>query len=286
MQEIAPEIYIETAYAGVTLGAINWPRGLVLIDSPFRPEDARSWKSGLLNLGGGVDRLLINLDAHFDRTLGSRAMDITVVGNEKLAQAFRNRPVTFKTQAAETGAEWEQYNGLGSIRWASPEITFTEQMQIHWNNSPLVLESHPGPAVGAIWAVVPESQVIFLGDAVTPNQPPFLAAANLSAWIAALNTLLEERYQNYLFVSGRGGLVTHADVRAQLKFLETVKGLLEGLAAQNAAQDAAAALAGGLLAGFNPPAARQHQYQQRLIWGLRQYYLRHYQQVEADELDE
>ena len=76
MQEIVPNVYIETGYAGVTLGAINWPHGLVLIDAPFRPEDTRSWRSALLNLGGGVDRVLVQLDAHPDRTLGATAARI------------------------------------------------------------------------------------------------------------------------------------------------------------------------------------------------------------------
>ena len=136
MQELAQHVYIETAYAGVTLGAINWSHGLILIDCPFRAEDVRSWRSALLNLGGGVDRLLINLDAHLDRTLGTRSMDCTVLGHDKMAGVFRNRPVTFKAQGSETGAEWELYNGLGSIRWAPPEITFTDQMVIHWDNNP------------------------------------------------------------------------------------------------------------------------------------------------------
>jgi len=115
MQEISEHVYIERAYPGVTLGAINWPHGLILIDSPFRPEDVRAWRASLLNLGGGVERLLVNLDVHADRKLGARAMECTVVGHEKMAHVFRNRPVTFKAQGNETGAEWEQYNGLGSI---------------------------------------------------------------------------------------------------------------------------------------------------------------------------
>jgi glyoxylase-like metal-dependent hydrolase (beta-lactamase superfamily II) len=287
MQEIAPYIFIETSYAGVTLGAINWTHGLVLLDSPFRQEDTRSWRSALLNLGSSADRLLVNLDAHFDRTLGARAMDCTVAGHEKMAQAFRNRPVTFKTQAAETGAEWEQYNGLGSIRWAPPELTFTERLQIHWGESPLSLEYHPGPATGAIWAVLSGSQVCFVGDAVVSNQPPFLANADLEPWIAALQTLLEPQYQNYLLVSGRGGLVTHEQARDQLKFLQKVHGLLEGLAAQNAAVEDAIALATELLKEFQIAGPqRQLQYQQRLQWGLRQYYLRHYRQGVSEEIEE
>ena len=150
MQEIAAHVFIETAYPGVTLAALNTPHGLILIDAPLRGEDTRSWRATLLNLGGGVERLLVNLDAHFDRTLGARAMDCTVVAHEKVSQIFRNRPVTFKTQGSETGAEWELYSNLGSIRWAPPEITFTDEMVIHWGGSPIRLESRPGVSHGAL----------------------------------------------------------------------------------------------------------------------------------------
>jgi glyoxylase-like metal-dependent hydrolase (beta-lactamase superfamily II) len=259
---------------------------LILLDAPFRQEDTRSWRSALLNLGGGVDRLLVNLDGHFDRTLGIRAMECTVVGHEKLAQAFRNRPVTFKTQATETGAEWEQYNGLGSIRWAPPEITFTERLQIYWNEDPLLLESHPGPGTGAIWAVLPGSQVCFVGDAVVTDQPPFLAGADLPAWINTLQILLAPEYQNYLIVSGRKGLVTHDQVRSQLQILSQAHARLEALAERNAPVEETQGLAQDMNQSFGNPAARNTQYAQRLQWGLRQYYLRHYRQETGEEIEE
>jgi glyoxylase-like metal-dependent hydrolase (beta-lactamase superfamily II) len=277
MQELAQHIYIETAHAGVTLGAINWAHGLILIDAPFRAEDARSWRSAQLNLGGGVDRLLVNLDAHFDRTLGVRAMDCTVVGHEKMAEVFRNRPVTFKSQGAETGAEWELYNGLGSIRWVPPEITFTEHLSINWGDNPLSLESHPGPSIGAIWAVLPQQRVAFVGDALLPDQPPFLASAHLPAWIAALQPLLTPAYQDYLLVSGRGGLVAHAQVRSQILYLEKIHQRLEQLAARKALPYETESLVPALLADLEFPAQREAQYRQRLIYGLHHYYVRHYQ---------
>ena len=286
MQEIAPHIYIENSYAGVTLGAINWPSGLILIDSPFRQEDTRSWRSGLLNLGGGVDRLLVNLDAHFDRTLGARAMECTVIGHEDMNVAFRNRPVTFKTQATESGADWEQYNGLGSIRWSPPEISFTECMQINWSSQPLRLEYHPGPAVGAIWAVLPGSQVCFIGDAVVPNQPPFLANAELEIWIEHISSLLKPEYQNFLLVSGRGGLVTHDQVRRQINFLERVLASLETLSGDNAPVEEVDKLAETMMREFQNAGARKVQYQQRLNWGMRQYYMRHYKETPGEELEE
>jgi hypothetical protein len=68
-----------------------------------------------------------------------------------MAEVFRNRPVTFKAQPAETGAEWELHNNLGSVRWLPPEITFSDQFFIHWNGSPIKLEHKPGSNQGAIW---------------------------------------------------------------------------------------------------------------------------------------
>ncbi len=113
MQTIATDVYIENGYPGATLGVINLPHGLVQVDAPPSPEDGRAWRAALMNLGGGSERLLVNLDAHPDRTLGARAMDCTIVAQEKTAHVFRTRPTTFKAQGEETGSDWESIPGLG-----------------------------------------------------------------------------------------------------------------------------------------------------------------------------
>jgi len=156
MQEITNNIFIEDQFHGVTLGVIVTPRGLIQIDAPPSPEDARSWRAALMNLGGGMERTLINLDAHPDRTLGARAMDCIVIAHEKTANTFRTRPNTFKAQGEETGAEWESIPGLGSVRWVPPEISFLNQMTLHWGSSPILLEHHAGPTNGSIWVHLPE----------------------------------------------------------------------------------------------------------------------------------
>jgi cyclase len=276
MQELSNHVYIETGYAGVTLGAINWPHGLILIDSPFRADDARSWRSALLNLGGGVDRIMVNLDAHLDRTLGGRAMDSTIVAHEKMADVFRNRPVTFKAQGSETGAEWELHNGLGSIRWAAPDITFSDRLYIHWHDNPLLLEYHPGPATGAIWAILPDEKIAFLGDAVVPNQPPYLASANIPSWLSALELLLAPEYRDFLLVSGRGGLVAQQQIRDQISFLNDVSAQVQKLAEHSAPPEETAGLVPGLVKRFKSGSAAESQFEQRLKYGLKQYFIRHF----------
>ncbi|MDD5370345.1 MAG: hypothetical protein PHQ40_14775 [Anaerolineaceae bacterium] len=285
MQEIAPGIYIEDQYIGVILGAISLAHGLILVDAPPRAEDVRSWRSALLNLGGGVDRLLVNLDSHIDRTLGSRGMECPVVAHDKASLVFRNRPTTFKAQNADTGAEWEQIIGLGSIRWAPPEISFTHQMMFHWGDFPVSLEYHPGPNPGAVWVVIPSAKVVFLGDAVTPEQPPFLANADLPVWIENLRLLLNPEWRDYFMVSGRCGLVTQKDVRGQVELLEQINGEMDKLAGTKEPPEATDGLVPRLVAALRVPADRKLFYTQRLRWGLSHYYTRHYRPAseEAEE---
>lgn len=275
MQALANQVYIEEQYPGVTLGAIALPHGMVQIDAPPAPEDGRSWRAALLNLNSGVERLLINLDGHPDRTLGARAMDCTIVAHERTAYTFRNRPNTFKAQGEETGADWESVVGLGSIRWAPPEICFTAQMSIEWSNFPIRLEHHSGPTAGACWVILPEVKIVFVGDLVVKNQPPFFASANLSDWLKSIDFLLEN-YKDYTIVSGRSGVVSIANVHSQREKISNVHDQLEALAQKQAGPEAVESLVKSYMAAIRSPVERHKQYYQRLAHGLRHYYARHY----------
>ena len=285
MESIGQNVYIEDKYLGVTLGVISQPRGLVLIDAPPSPEDSRMWRASLMGMGNGPERLLVNLDSHPDRTLGARAMDCTVIAHEKTAFAFRNRPNTFKAQGDETGANWEAIPGLGSVRWAPPEISFTHQLSLRWGETPILLESHPGPTRGAVWAILPAQKIVFVGDAVLKGQPPFLAHADLPAWIEALGVLQSE-YKGFTVVSGRGGVVTSQIVKHQADVLKRMRDKLDKLGKKRSAVASADKLAEQMLKDFKAPAARQKQYTQRLRYGIHHYYVRHYQSSSRHVLDE
>lgn len=272
MQAITDSVYIEDQFPGVTLGVIVMPRGLIQIDAPPSPEDARSWRAALMNLGGGMERVLVNLDAHPDRTVGARAMDCTVIAHEKTAAIFRSRPTTFKAQGEETGADWEAIPGLGSVRWAPPEISFTEQMAMHWDDAPIMLENHPGPSAGALWVILPLEKIIFVGDTVTKGQPPFLAHANFTAWIEAVNLLLEPEFKNYTVISSRGGVVNANAIKNQLDFLKYARDKLDKFALRKKQTPAATEkLVESLLSWFKVPAARHKQYAQRIRYGVLHY---------------
>jgi glyoxylase-like metal-dependent hydrolase (beta-lactamase superfamily II) len=283
MQSIASKVFIEDSFPGVTLGAISTPRGLIQIDAPPSMEDSRTWRASLMNVGAGPDRILVNLDSHPDRTLGARAMDCTIIAHEKTANAFRNRPNTFKAQGDETGANWESIPGLGSVRWAPPEISFTDVMVLYWNETPIRFEHHPGPVAGAIWVVMPAEKIVFVGDLVLKSQPPFLSRANLPAWLDSLKSLLGNDYKGFNVISGRGGSVNAQTVKTQLETIKHLHDKLEKMANRNAAPEATEKLIEGLLSGYKVPVARQKHFAQRLRYGLLHYYTRHYHPVNGVE---
>ena len=276
MNSISKQVFIEDQYPGVTLGVINLSRGLVQIDAPPSPEDGRSWRAALMGLSGGPERILINLDSHPDRTLGVRAMDCSVIAHEETAEIFRNRPSTFKSHNDETGANWETIPGLTGIRWVLPEISFTQTMNLQWDDAPLLLESHPGPSAGAIWVILPEEKIVFVGDAVLKNQPPFLATADLPAWLETLTLLQSQAYSDFTVISGRDGAVSAAIIKSQADFIKDAHKRLEKLSKKKQKPDTTEALIQPLLSNFKIPTARQKRHTQRLRYGLKHYYARHY----------
>ena len=271
MQEIAPQVYIENDYPGVTLGFINWKRSLILIDAPFRPDDIRLWRVTMHELAPNTDRLLISLDDHYDRTLGSRQIECTVIGHEKLTQLFKDRPVNIRPQGIETGAAWELHNSLGNIRWSAPEITFNAHLEIKTDNHTMLLESHPGPSPAAIWATLTDEKVCFIGDTVTPRAVPFLASADLAQWMETLSLLLKPVYRSYIIVCGRGGLISTNDIKDQLKTLEKISKQLEKLAGKPLRNEDIQKTASNILKQCDVPKEEEPHHLQRARWGLVQY---------------
>ncbi|MCZ7552358.1 MAG: hypothetical protein B6D39_05620 [Anaerolineae bacterium UTCFX2] len=288
MQQIEQGIFYEDAYLGVTIGALVFPYGVILIDAPLRSEDARSFRATINNYRGGPNRLLISLDSHPDRTLGTRAFECTVAAHQKAAHVFRNRPTIFKGLNVETGAIWETFSDAIGMRWASPDITFSDRMYFHWGGPQVRLESRPGANQGSIWVVIPEQKTVFVGDTSTPNQPPFLMQADIPAWLESLDVLLHQ-YKGYQIVSGRAGLVKPEDLKTTIKFLKDVSNAIEGFGAKNAPPEVTGDLANKLISRFPATGKQRELYLTRLRYGLFQYYARRFHPVQAlgqPEIDE
>jgi len=287
MQEIAKDIYIEDSLPGVIVGAIIHPKGTLMIDAPLRAEDARSWKAILLHQGSGNHRLLVNLDGHHDRILGNRAVGCDTIAHIETIKLLENRPNIFKGQNEDSGSEWENLLEVLGTRWLAPNLYFTDSITLHWNSSDILLEHHPGPEPGALWVIVPEQKVVFIGDTVVLKQPPFLARADIPQWLATLKLLTLKKYRDYTIISSRGGKVTQKDIRDLQKFLKGLLGRFERLASHKGQAEQTERFVNSLLKKIDFRKEYQTQYEQRLHYGLYKYYTNHYssRQKNANEKD-
>jgi glyoxylase-like metal-dependent hydrolase (beta-lactamase superfamily II) len=277
MKRIKNHIYYENSFTGATVGALLFSKNTVLVDAPLKPDEARSWLSELRKAGAKPRRLAINLDAHPDRTLGVQTLEAQVVAHKETARQFRRRAAIFKALKQESGSEWEETPGLSGLRWILPRVTFTEHSVMYFDGRELRLEYHAGPGPGACWLILPEDKIVFVGDALVMDQPPFLAHADLDAWIDGLDLLLSRLYRGYTIISGRGGKATHRDVAAQKKFLEQVQARLKQFSKKKSTANAEInKFALKLAEKYKGPAKRRALYLQRLKHGLYNCYVRQY----------
>lgn len=288
MQELAKGIIIDDEYPGVTVGAVIQTKGTLIIDAPMRADDARSWKAILLHQGKGIHRILVNMDHHIDRILGNRAMSCNILSHVDTFQTFNSRSLVFKGQNEESGSVWENHLDVVGTRWLPPNLTYREEVQIHWGDYDILVEHHPGPSSGATWVVVPDERVVFVGDTVTVNQPPFLADARLEPWIDSLETLVRTKYKTYTVVAGRGGIASLDDVRWMRSYTKLILRRMKKYSENEAAIEEMEDLVEPLLEDIDYPPEKKEFYAQRLRFGLKQYYLKNYirKRLEEEEISE
>lgn len=278
MEEIRKQVFIEDGYPGVVVGAICSERGTFLVDAPFRGVDQDHWRRAVARLDGHVGkyRMLLILNTHIDRTLGVRSMESVLVGQENSVSILENRPTAARSQEIDAGADWEPFDLPSNIRWVLPEMTFSQSLSIYWGEIPLLLEHHPGAHLAGSWLKLENEKVVFVGDSVVIHQPPFLAFADLDAWVADFDLLLSEEYKGYKIVSGRNGVVHPRSIEKARETLLNIKGAVEAFAAEKGEIEDLLAEVPALLKPLNFTKSLTQLYHNRLSWGLEHYYKRHY----------
>lgn len=274
MKKLKPGIYYESSYTGATVGAFLFSKDTVLVDAPLKPEEGRAWLSDLHKAGAKPRRLVVTLDSHPDRTLGTQTLDTQVMAHREVVRQIRRRAAIFKALKQESGAEWEETSGLSGLRWIMPRLTFSENLILYFDKRELRLEHHPGSSPGACWLLSPGDRVVFVGDTLMIGEPPFLAQADIRAWLKQLDLLSSKEFKGYMIIAGRGGKATAKDINAMRRFLKDVEARLKSLGKKKSAPAEIEKLAPRLAAKFKGSAKRQTLYAQRLRHGLQAYFTR------------
>ena len=268
MQKLAKDLYVESTFTGVTVGALVTAEGLICFDTPTHPADARRWRQKLAQLSPKPVLFVINLDHHRDRVLGNPWFEAPVIAHESTCERVRLLPELVKNGQAEVGTDAELATDLAGVRLIAPQLTFSDRLTLAVGGHEFYLTHHPGSAPGAIWVEFPKEEVVFVGDTVTNGVPPLLQDSEIDKWLEALALLRRAKFPAKVSVAGRGAPVDKEGLRPMEDFLKVARRKAESLVRGHKPRTEAAAAAEGLLEHFAVPAALREHYTRRLRAGM------------------
>lgn len=269
MQELTPNVSIQQNALGLYTGIVQTKDGNILIDSPYRTDEPKAWG----NRTTKSDAIfLVLLDTQYDRTLSAKGCDCITVSQSDFLLPAKPRQQAVKLQEELLGSG-DGHESIGSsARPFSPEVSFDQNMNLFFGETEVLLEHHTGSNVAGIWAILPQEKVIFVGDSVMVDQPPFLAYSNPAAWAADLKLLASRAYKGYQIVSSRAGLVTQDQVRTMAKLMTFIQNSIATLKEKNADLDNYLELIPRILKRIEYSPAEGELYFNRLRWGLTTYF--------------
>ncbi|MGB2894866.1 MAG: MBL fold metallo-hydrolase [Anaerolineales bacterium] len=266
MQKLAPNVFLENKYIGVNLGLVVTEEGLLLVDSPLHPEDVTEWREEVSERGR--PKFLILLDSHPDRVLGSRILNLPAIAQDQTLITIREWADTFKGNAHPIGAEADKFKRITGVNNAIPELTFSERMAINLGGKEIVLLHRPGPRPGSMWMVIPELSVVFIGDTVTIDEPPYVGVSDIEAWHNSLDELRGSALKSYILISSYGGRIKRKNINYMSRFLRKVQIRVEKLDDAKNREEEAERFAMELMADFRIRSMREDLIIRRLKTGL------------------
>jgi hypothetical protein len=276
MQEIAPNIFIDHNALGLVTGVVRTDAGSVLVDSPSRHDDARSWRSGTAKLVMGEPKFLISLDTNYDRILSAKGTECVIITHANTITLPKVKSSQGKTQDdGQSEADSHDQQSNNPIRWNPPEIVFESTMSLHLGGVQFELEHHAGSNMAGVWVILPLQKVIFVGDSVVVDQPPFLAYADLELWQEDLKLLASRTYKGYQIVSSRSGVVGAEQVKEMTQLIAAVVSQMQPLVEKRADLEAYYQIIPKLMNRINCPPNTEEVYFNRLRWGITTWYEQH-----------
>lgn len=270
MRTILKGVYLETKYPGVHLGAVTSEGVGLLIDCPLRAEEAREWQAAVSP--DGEPRYLVLLDSQRERTLGARHFDLTKISHARVAKTMSRWSDSFKGSARPIGAESDELKRITGVHRAVPEVIFEDEMIVELPGRPVRLTHRPGPTPGAIWAEIPDKATVYIGDAVTVKEPPYVGEADIEGWLTTLDALRDSPYDEYKVLSSRDGFIDRDEINDTARFLRKIPVRLERMEEREDPLAAAQTFAEELIEDFKVTKARRETALLRLHAGLTQLY--------------
>ena len=225
IREIAPNVFVETEFHGANVGFVVTGEGVILIDTPMLPDDARAWRAAISERTDQEIIYIINTDHHRGHIVGNQHFPTArVIAHEfawknmrSYGDSFRTRLLNlYRERMPDAANEWRQH-----LKIIEPEITFTDRTVLFKGDKEIHLIPVGGHTPATIVVYFPNEKILFAGDLVVTDRPPFLSQGNTKRWLEALTYLRKLRYD--LLIPGHGELTGKEATEKMSEFLRLVR---------------------------------------------------------------
>jgi cyclase len=216
---------VETEFHGANVAFIVTGEGVILIDTPMLPNEARAWLQIIREQTGEEIIYILNTDHHRGHVIGNQHFPMAkVVAHEyawknmkSYGDSFRTRLLNlYRDRIPEAVEEWEQH-----LEITTPEITFTDRIYFFKGNKEIHVIPLGGHTRATSVIFMPNDRLLFTGDAVVTDRPPFLSQSNTKRWLQGLTYLRKLRYD--ILVPGHGELTGKEATETMSEFLRLVR---------------------------------------------------------------
>ncbi len=187
MQQVTDNVYVETGFIGCNTSFVVTTEGVVVIDTPTVPAEAKQWAAEAAR--HGPVRYVINCEPHPDHIYGSGYFGGTVVAHEGTRDVILGTTLEAFTQVLKGMAPESPPPG-DDFKFVPPGITLTESLTLYLGKHTFRLMAWPGHSPYQVTVYVPEEKVIFTADNVVTGMPFFFQAL-FEEWFKTLDRLPE-----------------------------------------------------------------------------------------------
>jgi cyclase len=185
MEKITDNVYAGFNFRGCNSGFVVTTEGVVVIDTPMVPSEAKKWREEVSRFG--EIKYVINNEPHNDHVAGNCWMGATLVSSAATREAIKRN----NQQALEGQMGWMAPDALPLPKdwyYRLPEITFTGELTLYLGKHTIHIIPVPGHTAGETAVYIPEEKVVFVSDNVIIMMPIMIDAVP-DKWLESLKKL-------------------------------------------------------------------------------------------------
>ena len=200
MQKITNNVYVENDYRGCNTSFVVTKHGVVVIDTPMVPSEAKKFRDEASK--HGPIRYVINTEPHLDHVSGNCYFNGLVVSQEGTRRAILSASANeFKKTLQRMAPDSLPLDE--SFTYRPSDITFSQRLTLYLGEHTFHLINMPGHSPFQVAVYVPEEKVVFTSDNITGGMTFFHHALPYE-WLESLKQI--EELDADILVPGHGSV--------------------------------------------------------------------------------